>query len=116
MEAVIPESWNLITTADGEHRFLLIMNGERKWFSLNALDRDSRTDAEILEMGKIRRCVPVTLPDDWDRYFSLEMGNIVVRIESATPRSLKDLAAALLAYATYTEEGGDDARNEFDHG
>lgn len=101
----IPKSWDLITTGGGR----TWQRRGRHWWALDGRGWPL-TDAEILEMGPVRRCVPVTLPDS--AYSPLiwptANGNVghapdnrgyLTRVEA------REIAAQLLAAALEAEEG-----------
>lgn len=106
----IPEAWDLITAGDGRTFGAVATNTGYRWRPVDAVLHRCYSDAEILEMGPVRRCVPVTLPDEHHDTWSTLNGNVgidprALAIGYRIPRAARDFAAELLAAAIEAEEG-----------
>lgn len=55
------QSWPMITAGDGRH-----YTGPGYWYRVDQPNRLPLSQNEIAALGPVRRCVPVTLPDDSD--------------------------------------------------
>lgn len=106
----IPEAWDLITAGDGRMwERVEDRNTTYRWaeFGANEEIRSLYTDAQILALGPVRRCAPVTLPDDSDYPGPSEF--ISMREDAREyadvygPEAAEEYAAELLAAALHAE-------------
>lgn len=99
------QSWPMITAGDGRHyERLAPAEGRARWRQVGYHWR--LTDDEIAALGPVRRCVPVTLPDEWDDVtLGSVPGDVILEGGLLTTGMARRIAAELLAAALHAEEG-----------